>query len=382
MSSVRAIAKRLNVSIATVSRALNNHPEINPETSAKVLKAANEIGYFSPVGRRITTNIGFVSSSDADFYEYDALLLAGIRRGLSQHKFDVTIISLERDKTESESYTQFFLRKGVRGVIVQTLARNRHIAPAIAAEGFPVVVVADRFEDNPNISYISYHSGEGSRRAVEHLIHLGHKRVALAMHVERDSDHADRYEAYKQALLGNGIDPDPDLVVPVIADINGGISAMNRLMSLPNPPTAIYFTDPLTTVGAMRRAYAMGLRIPDDISIIGFDDSDMRFRVYPPLTAVCQNATNLGMEAGLWLTQKLLGMNDEPMRKVATTFFEVNQTTGLPPRKRVRILPDGTRIELEDGGNGGNGNNAVLNGGVVRNGGAVNGVAGSNLAVT
>jgi len=350
MSSVRAIAKRLNVSIATVSRALNNHPEINPETSAKVLKAANEIGYFSAVGRRITTNIGFVSSSDADFYEYDSLLLAGIRRGLSQHKFDVTIISLERDKTESESYTQFFLRKGVRGVIVQTLARNRHIPPVIAAEGFPIVVVADRFEDNPNISYISYHSGEGSRRAVEHLIHLGHNRIALAMHIERDSDHADRYQAYKQALLNNGIEPEPDLVVPVIADINGGISAMNRLMSLPNPPTAIYFTDPLTTVGAMRRAYAMGLRVPDDISIIGFDDSDMRYRVYPPLTAVCQNATNLGMEAGLWLTQKLLNMNDEPMRKVATTFFEVNQTTGLPPRKRVRILPDGTRIELEDGG--------------------------------
>ena len=350
MSSVRAIAKRLNVSIATVSRALNNHPEINPETSAKVLKAANEIGYFSAVGRRITTNIGFVSSSDADFYEYDALLLAGIRRGLSQHKFDVTIISLERDKTESESYTQFFLRKGVRGVIVQTLARNRHIPPVIASEGFPIVVVADRFEDNPNISYISYHSGEGSRRAVEHLIHLGHNRIALAMHIERDSDHADRYQAYKQALLNNGIEPEPDLVVPVIADINGGISAMNRLMSLPNPPTAIYFTDPLTTVGAMRRAYAMGLRVPDDISIIGFDDSDMRYRVYPPLTAVCQNATNLGTEAGLWLTQKLLNMNDEPMRKVATTFFEVNQTTGLPPRKRVRILPDGTRIELEDGG--------------------------------
>lgn len=379
MSSVRAIAKRLNVSIATVSRALNNHPEINPETSAKILKAANEIGYFSSVGRRITTNIGFVSSSDADFYEYDALLLAGIRRGLSQHKFDVTIISLERDKTESESYTQFFLRKGVRGVIVQTLARNRHIPPAIAAEGFPMVVVADRFEDSPSISYISYHSGEGSLRAVEHLIHLGHKRIALAMHVERDSDHADRYEAYKQALVSNGIDPDPDLVVPVIADINGGISAMNRLMSLPNPPTAIYFTDPLTTVGAMRRAYAMGLRIPDDISIIGFDDSDMRFRVYPPLTAVCQNATNLGMEAGLWLTQKLLGMNDEPMRKVATTFFEVNQTTGLPPRKRVRILPDGTRIELEEGGNG---NNGGLNSSVAGNGGAVNGVSGSKLAVT
>ena len=345
MSSVRAIAKKLNVSIATVSRALNNHPEINADTSARILKAANEIGYFNSVGRRITTQLGFVATSDNDFYEYDALLLSGIRRGISQHKFDVTILSVERDKNENESYTQFFLRKGVRGVIVRTLARSRHLCAAIANEGFPMVVVADRF-DQENVNFISYHSGEGSRKAVEHLIHLGHRRIALAMHIERDSDHADRYDAYKDVLLANGIQPDPDLVVPVIADINGGIAAMNRLMSLPNPPTAIYFTDPLTTVGAMRRAYAMGLKVPEDISIVGFDDGDMRMRVYPALTAVCQNASNLGYEAALWMTRKIMGSID-PIRKVAHTFFEVNQTTGLPPKQPIRVLPDGTRMVVE-----------------------------------
>ena len=347
MSSVRAIAKKLNVSIATVSRALNNHPAINAETSAKILKAANEIGYYNSVGRRITTNLGFVSTSDNDFFEYDALLLAGVRRGIAQHKFDVTILSIERDKVENESYTQFFLRKGVRGVIVRTLARSRHIPPAIAKEGFPMVVVADRFEDDPRVAYISHHSGDGSRRAVEHLIHLGHRRIALAIHLERDSDHHDRYEGYKQALLDNKLDLDPALVVPVCADINGGISAMNQLMSLPNPPTAIYFTDPHTTVGAIRRAFAMGLNIPDDLSIVGFDDGDMRFRVHPVLTAVCQNTSSLGQEAGQYLAQKVAGIVDEPLRKVAQTFFEVNQTTGQPPKVRTRVLPDGTRMEVD-----------------------------------
>jgi DNA-binding LacI/PurR family transcriptional regulator len=349
MASVRAIAKKLNVSIATVSRALNNHPEINAETSAKILKAANEIGYFNAVGRRITTNLGFVSTRDNDFFEYDALLLAGVRRGIAQHKFDVTILSIERDKVESESYTQFFLRKGVRGVIVRTLARARHIPPAIAREGFPMVVVADRFEDVPEVSYISHHSGDGSRRAVEHLIHLGHQRIALAIHQERDSDHADRYEGYKQALLDGGIEPDPSLVVPVCADIHGGISAMNQLMSLPNPPTAIYFTDPHPTIGAMRRAFAMGLNIPDDVSIVGFDDGDMRFRVHPVLTAVCQNTTMLGQEAGQYLAAKVAGLVNGSMRKVAQTLFEVNQTTGRPPRVRSRVLPDGTRMAVEVG---------------------------------
>lgn len=346
MSSVRTIAKKLNVSIATVSRALNNHPEINAETSERVLKAANEAGYFNSLGRRGTTEIGFVPTSEIDLYEYDSLLLSGIRRGLSLHRFDITLISLTRDKLDSESYTQFFLRKGLRGVIMRTLDQSHHICEAIANEGFPMVVVADRF-DQPNINFISYDSGEGSARAVEHLLHLGHRRIGLTMHVQADTDHRDRLEAYEKTLRDAGIEPNNDFVVPVIADINGGETAMNRLMSLPNPPTAFYFTDPLTTIGAMRWAYSKGLRVPDDISIVGFDDGDMRNRVYPALTAVCQNASNLGYEAAMWLTRRVLGIGDETMRKVAHTFFEVNQTTGLPSKQPVRMLPDGTRIVIE-----------------------------------
>ena len=127
MSSVRRIAKEMRVSVATVSRALNNHPEISPDTRERILKAANEIGYFGTVGKRVTTNIGLVYTSDARFYEYDAVLMAGIVRGVGEQRFDVTIINLERDKADGETYTQFFMRKGLRGVILRTLAQSRHI---------------------------------------------------------------------------------------------------------------------------------------------------------------------------------------------------------------------------------------------------------------
>jgi DNA-binding LacI/PurR family transcriptional regulator len=347
--SVRQIAKSLHVSIATVSRALNNHPEINPETRARVLKIANEIGYFNNVGKRVTTNIGLVYTSDMGFSEYDALLMAGVLRGVVEQKFDVTIVNIERDKQDNETYTQFFMRKGLRGVILRTLTRSRHICQAIAAEGCPMVVVAERFDD-PNVNYICYHSGDDSRRAVEHLVHLGHRRIALAIHSISDSDHADRQHGYRQALEANGIAYDRELVFPLIANVDGGIAAMNRIMSLPEPPTAVYFTDPQATLGAMRRAHAMGLRIPDDLSIVGFDDGDMRNRVFPPLTAVCQTVEALGFEAALWLTRKIAGMPAPPMQKVAATFFEVNQTTGLPPKSPVRVLPDGTRMAAAEWG--------------------------------
>jgi DNA-binding LacI/PurR family transcriptional regulator len=344
MPSVRKIAKDMRVSVATVSRALNNHPEVSAGTREKILRAANEVGYFGSVGKRVMTNIGLVYTSDVEFCEYDATLMGGIVRGVGEQRFDVTVLNLERDKGDDETYTQFFMRKGVRGAIVRTLARSRHICEAIADEGFPHVVVAERFE-NANVNFVCYDSQHDSRRAVEHLISMGHRRIALAVHAIPDSDHAARIDGYHDAMRAAGLEIDPELLLSVMAGMESGRSTINRLMSVKNPPTAIYFTDPLTCVGALQRAHAMGLKIPDDLSIVGFDDSNVRFQTWPVLSAVCQDAARLGFEAALWLTRKLAGVHDEPMRKAMSTFFEVHETTGLPPARPVRVLPNGQRVD-------------------------------------
>ena len=345
MPSVRKIAKEMRVSVATVSRALNNHPEVSPDTREKILKAANDVGYFGAVGKRVMTNVGLVYTSDIGFCEYDATLMGGIVRGVGEQRFDVTVLNLERDKADDETYTQFFMRKGVRGAILRTLARSRHICEKIAEEGFPSIVVAEQF-DNPKVNYVCYDSRQDSRRAVEHLISMGHRRIALAVHAIPDSDHAARIQGYHDALRTAGVELDHELVLSSVASMESGRSAINRLMSIPNPPTAIYFTDPLTCVGALQRAHSLGLRVPDDLSIVGFDDGDMRFRTWPMLSAVCQDAAQLGFEAALWLTRKLAGIGDGPMRKAMSTFFEVHETTGLPPARPVRVLPNGQRIDV------------------------------------
>ena len=231
---------------------VNNHPEIASETRA-VLKAANQLGYFGAVGRRVTTNIGLVYTSDMRFCDYDAVLMSGILRGVGEQRFDVTLVNLERDKSDNETYTQFFMRKGVRGVILRTLARSRYMCQAIADEEFPSVVVAERF-DTPNVNYLCYDCTD-SRRAVEHLINLGHRRIALAVHTAPDRDHAARQQGYYEALRAAGIDIVPELIVSVVADMDGGKSGINRLMSLPHPPTAVYFTDPLACVSAIARPF-------------------------------------------------------------------------------------------------------------------------------
>jgi DNA-binding LacI/PurR family transcriptional regulator len=346
MSSVRQIARRTQVSVATVSRALNSHSEVSAETRDRVLRAAKEVGYYGNVGKKVATNIGLVFTSDTTFTEFDALVMAGMLRGVAEQRFDVTIVNLERDKSAGETYTQFFMRKGLRGVVLRTFTRSRRVCQAISDEGFPSIVVAEQFE-NPSVNCIWADSVPDSRRAVEHLIHLGHRRIAFTMNHLRDRDHADRCDAYKAAIEAAGMAYDPELVVSVPADLGGGKAALNRLMSLPTPPTAIYYADPLACIGAITRAYEIGLKIPEDVSIVGFDDADIRFRVWPVLTAVCQDASQFGFEAALWLTRKITNPQEGPMRKQVTTFFEVHGTTGQPSKKPIRILPDGSRIPAE-----------------------------------
>ena len=253
----------------------------------------------------------------------------GITRGLAEQKFDVTLVSLERDKKEGESYTQFFRRKGLRGVVVRSVLRSRSVCHAIAEERFPMVVVADKFDD-PRINFIAYNSGDESCRAIEHLLHLGHRRIALAMHRSPERDHADRLDGYTLALRNADMAVDPALIIPLIANFQGGVSAINQIMSMKNPPTAIYFTDPYPSVGALYRAQQLGLRIPGDLSIVGFDDAQARHHVHPALTAVCQNVSDLGFEAALWLTRELTGFSHAPLRRALPALFEVNASTSVP----------------------------------------------------
>jgi len=223
------------------------------------------------------------------------------------------------------------MRKGVRGVVVRTTSLTRHVCEAIAAEGFPMIVVGERFE-NSGVSYIDCNSREESRRAVEYLISLGHRRIAFCMHTVPDSDHLDRLAGYHTALRNHGIAIDESLVLRHQANFAGGASAIQMVMSMRPRPTALFLADPMLAVGAFNAAKEYGIQIPGDISIVGFDDAETRRSVFPAMTAVCQDAAELGAQAAAELLQVVNGKRSEPVRRQLPTFFEVNRSTA-PPRE-------------------------------------------------
>ncbi len=350
MASIRNVAKEAGVSIATVSRVLNSHASVGEDIRKRVLHAANRLGYISNVGKRATTYLAFAYTGPTSLSSpYDAMLLEGISQAMDETDFDLAILSPQRDKKSNESYSQFFMRKGVRGAILRTTTGTRGICQSIADEGFPSIVVGGR-PAQTNMNYAYGDSLPTSRQAIEHLISLGHRRIGIAMGLVEDADHMDRLEGYRQAITSHGIELDPKLIYRVPPSRPDGAQLIKRLMSAAEPPTALFITDPDVVVGAINQAHRLGIRVPQDLSIIGFDDGGSPQDAYPQLTAVCQDALQIGYEASAALKHLIdQGPADaEPIRIAMPTWLEIHDTTGPPPNEPFRVLPDGSRVQLAD----------------------------------
>ncbi|MEL7474554.1 MAG: LacI family DNA-binding transcriptional regulator [Planctomycetota bacterium] len=348
MATIREIAKNTGVSVATVSRALNHDSAVSREMRQRVLSEAERLGYSLPSADRRTTRIALAYPGTPvrlEYASFDASVVSGMLSAASAERFEASVLDIASLHQDSESYTQMFRRIGVSGVVLRTYADKRGVCEAIADEDFPAVVLADRFE-NPRVNYVAFDSSEDTRLAVEHLIHLGHRRIALVVHSVADSDHQDRRRAYEEALAEAGLGPHPELTIEIVSDVEGGASALSRLLSLPRPPTAVVFTDPLSTVGGLRRAIELGLRVPEELSIVGFDDGELRKLTHPVYTAICQDSWSLAYNATRWLAGELRRREHKSLRELRRTHFEVNSTTCAPPARPVRISPHGRRMEV------------------------------------
>jgi DNA-binding LacI/PurR family transcriptional regulator len=348
MATIRNVARKAGVSIATVSRVVNGSTAVAPELRDRVLEAVNLCGYSPTVGRRSAASIALVYTGPFSIGSpYDAACLDGIVSAMLESAFDLKIVHLRRDMNAEETYSQFFFRKGIRGAILRSTAADREVARAVADEGFPAVVLGDHFDDS-RLSFAYNQSRTASGEAIEHLISLGHRRIAIATNDTDDGDHLDRLEAYRQTLEATGI-YDQSMEFRVPAHRLDGAQLLRKMMSLNSPPTAVFITDPLTAAGAINEAHKLGLRIPDELSILGFDDSESRQMVFPIMTAVCQDSRELGRAAFDLLLdycgpQHATRETASPRSVLGKAWLEINHTTGRAPRQATRVLPSGQRL--------------------------------------
>ena len=331
MPSIREIADHADVSIGTVSRVLNSQPNVSPASREKVLQAVNELRDSTAGGlRRSTTSIAFVYRGQSSISSrFDSSLLHGIAEELIQTDHDLMIVNAMRLRMQGESLGQMLLRRGVAGALVRTTSLTNTMCEELGQEGFPTVLVADR-TDNDRIGSAYYDTDQAVERAMEHLLRLGHKRIAIALNTVDDFDHAQRYQSYLRFLEREGLPRDDRWVLRNAAWLGNSGAVMRQVLDLPNRPTAIFVTDPSIGTGLCAEAMRSGVRIPEDLWVIGFDDAYERYGTVPRLSSVCQSAELLGRRS----LQHLLDIIDRRVQPGPLKFdgwFEPLESTCPPP---------------------------------------------------
>jgi len=294
--SIKDIARLARVSHPTVSRALQNSPLVNAATAAKIRKIAEASGYRpSAVARglvtRRTRTVGLVVTTVADPFASE--VACGIEQAANDHGYAVFLANSNAVAEQERKVVQALAERRVDGIIVTSSRVGSDYLPMLAQLNVPMVLVNDQYPGE-FVHSVMIANEDGSRAATEHLIKLGHRRIAYVGDRSGYQTETERLEGYKQALGAAGIEFDGKLAVRGDGRAAGAAEAMEALLKLAEPPTAVCCYNDMTALGAMRAIRARGLRVPEDVSVTGFDDLFFAEYLEPPLTTVHQPMRRMG----------------------------------------------------------------------------------------
>jgi len=335
--SIKDIARLARVSHPTVSRALQNSPLVNAKTAAKIRRIAEDAGYRpSAVARglvtRRTRTIGLVVTTINDPFAAEVAL--GIEQAANDLGYSVFLANSGADPERERKVVQSLAERRVDGIVVTSSRVGAEYLPMLAELKVPMVLVNDQYPDQ-FVHCVMIENVEGCLAATEHLIALGHRRIAYVGDRSGYHSNTERFTGYKQALATAGIQFDAELAFAGDGRPEAAIEAVNQLLGLRHPPTAICCYNDMTSLGALRAIRAHGLRVPEDISVAGFDDLFFAAYLEPPLTTVRQPMRRMGQMAVENLLKLMSGEGPVPQIRVKAELI-VRGSTG-------KAKPDGRR---------------------------------------
>lgn len=294
--SIKDIARLARVSHPTVSRALQNSPLVNPATAARIRKIAEAAGYrASAVARglvtRRTRTIGLVVTTVAD--PFISKVVYGIERAANNHGYAVILADSDADARRERKVVQELAERRVDGIIVTSSRVGSDYLPMLADLNVPMVLVNDQYPGE-FVHSVMIANQEGSLAAAKHLIELGHYRIGYVGDRSGYQSDTERLAGYKQALSEAGIKFAGELAVEGDGRPEAAIAAVDGLLRLADPPTAVCCYNDMTALGVMRAIRERGLRVPDDVSVTGFDDLFFAEYLEPQLTTVRQPMRRMG----------------------------------------------------------------------------------------
>jgi DNA-binding LacI/PurR family transcriptional regulator len=307
--SIKDIARALGVSHSTVSRALRDSPLVRAETVSEIKQKAYALGYRpSAVARSLVTRetrtIGIVVTTIADPFHGE--VVTGIEEVAGAAGYSVILASSHREPEREIRAVRALQERRVDGILVASSRVGDLYLSAMTEMRVPIVLINNQ-HDGQLVYSVSVDNENAAREAVQHLIDLGHKRIAYLGDRFGSHSDAERLAGYRSAIDAAGIAFDSEMVAQGDSSPEGSAPGVYRLLARPERPTALFCYNDMSSLAALRVAGELGLTVPDKLSIIGFDDLFFAAYLQPPLTTIHQPRREMGREATELLLALLKG---------------------------------------------------------------------------
>ena len=331
---IRDVAKHARVSIATVSRTINRVPTVDKELTKRVWKAIEELNYFPNTQARALVSgrsrlFGLLISEITNPFFPE--LIQGFEDFAIENNYEILIGSTNYDPERMEICIRRMIERNVEGVAVMTFGIEGPLLDQLGSRNIPMVFV-DTAPPSENVSILAVDYHHGIREGVQHLAALGHRKMAFISGPMLQRSCQLRKDAFLSSAAEVGVRPAPEWLVEGDHTLEGGMRAIEQILLGKERPTAVMCSNDMTAIGALRVLASKGLRVPDDISVVGFDDIHLAEFVYPPLTTVRMSRNDLARAAFSALRSHV-----EPTHIHAKkawhiqTKLTVRQSTGYPP---------------------------------------------------
>lgn len=335
MVTIKDVAKRAGVSVATVSRVLNKSGPVSPEAAERIHEAANALHYVPHGGARslITSKTSTIGVLLPDLYGgFFSEMIRGIDQTAQHHGYHLLLSGSHNRKAEMEA-----AMRAMRGRTDGVIAMSPHFDAATLVENLPpslpVILLSCEARDE-DYQVIAIDNAGGAEAMVRHLVKLGHRRIAMVMGEKGHFDTAERLQGYRHALVEAGITPDERYEAQGDFSEASGHRAVQELLALPDRPTAIFCANDSMAIGGLAAVHDAGLRVPEDMTVVGFDDIPLAHYMSPPLSSVHVPVFEMGEHA---VTRLIAALKGEPVserrHERLPTRLVVRSSCAAPPRE-------------------------------------------------
>lgn len=334
--NLKEIAKRAGVSTATVSRAINGIPTVDPRLVRRVWKVVNEIGYYPDRQARALvsgqSSIFGLIVSDLTNPLFPELVQA-FEEIAATHNYEILLNSAVHEAKQMEQALRRMIERRVDGIALLTFGMDKSLIENVNFRNVPVVFV-DAGSQPPGVTNIRIDSQHGIRQAVQHLAALRHSRIAFVAGPPHLKSATLRRDAFEECMHEITLHVPPEFIVPGNHTIEGGMKALTTLAALPVRPTAVLCSNDMSAIGVLRQARDSGIAVPQELSVVGFDDILFAQFTTPPLTTVQVSKVELAAVAFDALLEGTRRGEKPPSNHehVLTTRLVLRCTTVLTPR--------------------------------------------------